>query len=707
MQSLRLGDFSVDPEAGRMIGPAGVEQLDPKVMQVLVLLAKHALDVVPRHELLSQVWPGVVVGDDVVSRCIYQLRRHLRRAGGDERYAALVETLPKRGYRLNCESRPSATMQTSTTHVAAPPPPYAPLQSRWRLAAGIAILLIIPTLAFWHLWRADFFWQNPLADARYTRVTDFEGVVPGVAISRDGNLLAFLASRAGRLDAWISSSGTGEFRNVTQGRIPGIDNPVRSLRFTPDGSQLAMWTRMVDAAGVESIHTWAVRSTGGRAHPFLEDVAEVDWSPDGRRMVYHPAAPGDPLFVTDANQTTGRQIHIAPSGVHCHFPVWSPDGRSIYFVQGRPPDDMDIWRIAAEGGEPERITFHASRVSYPVFLDKATMVYLATALDGSGPWLHGMNIERRVAHRIGTGREPYTSLAASAGGRRLLATNAAPRTSLWRVPVMAGVADEADAQRIPLPPTGGRSPRLGPGYVVFVSPGDGRIIRKLTTANNQLAQLWRGKQERLVGGPAIDPISERIAFSVAAGERTRLQVMNADGTGLRTIAANLRVKGAPAWSPDGRSILVAAEQGQVPRLFKVPTDGARPAPFAADYSRDASWSPDGRFVIFNGADVGPTFPVKALTAEGRPRALPDLMLPRGARRLVFMPGGNALIVLKGAAYDRNFWLIDLQTGQGRQLTDLDPGFAIGDFDVSADGRDIVFDRLRDESDVVQIDLASR
>ncbi|MDQ3617206.1 MAG: DNA-binding protein, partial [Pseudomonadota bacterium] len=559
----------------------------------------------------------------------------------------------------------------------------------------------------WHLWRTDFFWQNPLANARYTRVTDFDGVVPSVAISRDGKLLAFLASRDGRLDAWVAPAGTGEFRNVTQGRVPEIDNPVRSLIFTPDGSHLAVWTRMVDAAGAESIHTWAVRSTGGLARPFLDNVAEVDWSPDGRRMVYHPAAPGDPLLVTDADQMTGRQIHIAPSGVHCHFPVWSPDGRSIYFVQGRPPDDMDIWRIAAEGGEPERITFHASRVSHPVFLDKATIAYLATTQDGSGPWLHGMNIERRVAHRIGAGREQYTSLAASAGGRRLLATNTAPRTSLWRVPVMAGVADEADARRIPLPPTGGRSPRLGPGYVVFVSPGDGRIIHKLNTANNQLAQLWTGKHERLVAGPAIDPISERIAFSVAAGGTTRLQVMNTDGTGLHTLAAGLRVKGAPAWSPDGRSILIAAEQGQGLRLFKVPIDGAPAAPFAADYSRDAVWSPDGRFLIFNGADVGPTFAIKALTADGRPRALPDVVLPRGARRIVFVPGGNALVVLKGAAHDRNFWLVDLQTGQGRPLTDFDPGFAIGDFDVSADGLEIVFDRLRDESDVVQIDLASR
>jgi WD40 repeat protein len=183
--------------------------------------------------------------------------------------------------------------------------------------------------------------------------------------------------------------------------------------------------------------------------------------------------------------------------------------------------------------------------------------------------------------------------------------------------------------------------------------------------------------------------------------------MDADGSGLRTLGAALQVTGAPAWSPDGKSIVIAATHGQDTRLFKVPVDGAPATPFAADYSRDAAWSRDGSFLVFNGADVGPTFPVKSLSADGRPRATPDIVLQRGTRRLVFLPGANALVVLKGAAHDRDFWLVDLDTGRERQLTDFRPGFAVGDFDVSADGGDIIFDQLREESDVVQIDLARR
>jgi len=73
-------------------------------MDVLVVLARHAGHVVSRDELLEAVWGDRVVSDDAVSRCIYQLRRHLARAGGRR---TVIQTLPRRGYRLAAEIRPA------------------------------------------------------------------------------------------------------------------------------------------------------------------------------------------------------------------------------------------------------------------------------------------------------------------------------------------------------------------------------------------------------------------------------------------------------------------------------------------------------------------------------------------------------------------------------------------------------------------------
>lgn len=99
--SFQLEGLKIDPETGLVSGPGGCERLNPKVMDVLVMMTRHPRQVVTRDELLERVWLNRVVTDDAVTRCIYLLRRQLSQAGGDPHYRTLIQTLPKRGYRLN------------------------------------------------------------------------------------------------------------------------------------------------------------------------------------------------------------------------------------------------------------------------------------------------------------------------------------------------------------------------------------------------------------------------------------------------------------------------------------------------------------------------------------------------------------------------------------------------------------------------------
>jgi hypothetical protein len=124
-----------------------------------------------------------------------------------------------------------------------------------------------------------------------------------------------------------------------------------------------------------------------------------------------------------------------------------------------------------------------------------------------------------------------------------------------------------------------------------------------------------------------------------------------------------------------------------------------------DYSVDPAWAPDGSFVVYSGPDIGTTFSLKAVTAEAAAHPLPVLSLTRGARHLVFMPGGHALLLLRGEIRHKNLWLVDLTTGAERQLTQLPPDFDLQDFDISPDGHQVVLERVEERSEVVLADLA--
>jgi Tol biopolymer transport system component len=375
----------------------------------------------------------------------------------------------------------------------------------------------------------------------------------------------------------------------------------------------------------------------------------------------------------------------------------------IYFVQGSLPDKLDIWRISPGGGTPERITAHSARVTHPVLLDRRTLLYLASDPDGSGPWLYSMDVERRIPHRLTSGLDKYTSLAASADGRRLVVTVASPKTTLWRLRIADSPAEVSAAARISLTSSTGFSPRLGPNYLLYVSAaGASESIWKL--ANGTSAELWNGADAHVFGGPAIAPDGRFVAFSVRQHGRTLLYVMQADGTNARVVTDSLDLQGAPAWAPDGQSILSAASDHGVPHLFRVPVDGRPPVPFVQEYSVDPACAPDGQFVVYSGPDIGTTFSVKAVTAAATAHPLPALTLTRGARHLTFLPGGRALVFLRGEIQHKNLWLIDLETGAERQLTSLAPDFDIRDFDISPDGREVVLERVQEHSDVMLLDL---
>jgi len=151
---LQIGDWWADP-ATNELGRAGeTQRIEPKVMEVLMVLASRPGAVVSREELLSIVWPGVVVGDEALTQSIIKLRRAL---GDNPRLPAYIDTISKRGYRLIAPVRSIEDAGTAGADAAIIPQPQPPAQPRLRKfkLAAVVLVLLAAVAAYFQLSSRD------------------------------------------------------------------------------------------------------------------------------------------------------------------------------------------------------------------------------------------------------------------------------------------------------------------------------------------------------------------------------------------------------------------------------------------------------------------------------------------------------------------------------------------------------------------------
>ena len=100
----QMGAWQVEPNGLRIRRDGDDIRLEARMVEVLVYLAEHSDRTVGREELIEQMWPGMVVGDEALSNAINKLRKAL---GDDARHPTYIETIPKKGYRLIAPVSPS------------------------------------------------------------------------------------------------------------------------------------------------------------------------------------------------------------------------------------------------------------------------------------------------------------------------------------------------------------------------------------------------------------------------------------------------------------------------------------------------------------------------------------------------------------------------------------------------------------------------
>ena len=377
--------------------------------------------------------------------------------------------------------------------------------------------------------------------------------------SPDGKEIAFSSERDGQFDIWITPASGGPPRQVTTNPA---DDGVPA--WSPDGSWLVFQSNRGGAYDI-----WVIPATGGEARRITDthDMYVPRWSPDGRSISFHQTTfPGELWVMPAEGGRPQRLLDRVPGGGQ---PAWSPDAREIAFIQRGTEGELEIWRMAASGGDAVQVTWGAMVHTW--------WPRLSWSPDG-----------KQLA---------FESIR---GGDR----------DIWTVPLAGGepdrvtVTSELETRGQSWSPDGDR--------IVYAIHGEDEWALRVVPASGGPAEnlfSWEG----YISSPKWSPDGEKIAFVSSLDRHLEETGMPSFNVWVLTIESGetewLCEGFSPSWSPDGTRLCFV--QGFLKEenndIWTIPASGGEPTRLLQTPDIEetlTAWSPDGERILFTTASLG-------------------------------------------------------------------------------------------------------
>ena len=309
--TITVGAWRAVHTTGELIGESGTERLEPKVMDLLFLLASRPGKAFTKDEIMESLWPDVVVGDDTRARAVSRLRKAL---ADDAKTPAYIETLPKRGYRL--------IAAVGTGEGATPVPAQTPNARGFSVSAfgaAAALMLAIALVVF--LLRPasrapadgnattlveranDFYFQYKRTDNE-AAITLFERVLterPDHAPALAGLANALVQ----KVIRWPDEPGAPEFTRLEDALKSGRTKSAAAARLLTRARTLA--ARAVALAPNDPAAHKALGFVQGASSEFEEAIASYQ-----RAVALDQNAWGPLINIGDVLEISGRKAEALP-----------------------------------------------------------------------------------------------------------------------------------------------------------------------------------------------------------------------------------------------------------------------------------------------------------------------------------------------------------------------------------------------------------
>jgi Tol biopolymer transport system component len=430
---------------------------------------------------------------------------------------------------------------------------------------------------------------------------------------------------AGAITLLIGSSLVGRINDgiVVRG-IPSKPMPLtqwpgreESPSLAPDGRRLVFsWT---PPGGMSDLFVLAFGQPQPQrllppAGPGVERRFPV-WSPTAKLIAYYQLEGQDcqlravsPVGDGDRALTVCNSADVGPL-------AWSPDGASVVFAE-RTAADMPVRIVSFDlddkFGQGRRQALTTPAVGQPgdtlpaFSADQQSLYFIRERALGNMD-IAGIDFGRAKIRRLTRDATTWTGLLVEPGGRNLLgSSDRGGASALWRVPITAATPELVleDSAHLRQPTLSQDGTRL-----VFERARELTRVLALPLAFGGGAEFNREAAAPVawlepnahVSGVQFSPNGMQVAYVSDAGGQARVWIARADGSGARAMDSLKATRmDAPRWSPDSRSLVVAAavEGFYQLHLLDVARDKAEKLTTDEADERVPAWSRDGRWIYY-------------------------------------------------------------------------------------------------------------